>query len=109
MVTSRHTPPAIELSPDELNGFCLRWKVKELSLFGSVLREDFGPASDVDVLISFAEDAPWSLWDMTAMQDELSSLFGRHVDLVEREGLRNPFRRRRILDTRRILYVAGQG
>jgi predicted nucleotidyltransferase len=93
----------------ELSAFCRRWRVRELSLFGSVLREDFHPMSDVDVLVSFDDDAPWSLWDLTTMQDELSSLLGREVDLVEREGLRNPFRRDRILKTRKIVYAVGKG
>lgn len=93
----------------DLATFCGRWQVRELALFGSVLRDDFTPASDVDVLVSFDDDAPWSLWDLTTMQDELSSLLGRQVDLVEREGLRNPFRRDRILKTRRVVYAAGQG
>lgn len=93
----------------DLSAFCRRWKVRELAYFGSVLRDDFGPRSDVDVLVSFDDEAPWSLWDLTTMQDELTSLFGRHVDLVEREGLRNPFRRDRILKTRRVVYAAGEG
>jgi uncharacterized protein len=97
------------LQERDLAAFCRRWKVRELSLFGSVLRDDFGPASDVDVLVSFDDDAPWSLWDLTTMRDELSSLLGRPVDLVEREGLRNPFRRDRILKTRKVVYAAGQG
>lgn len=99
----------IHLPQPALNEFCVRWRVLELALFGSVLRDDFRPDSDIDVLISFDEDAPWSLWDLTTMQDELASLFGRPIDLVEKEGLRNPFRRDRILSTRRIVYVAGQG
>ncbi|MFN0050658.1 MAG: nucleotidyltransferase family protein [Planctomycetales bacterium] len=94
---------------NDLTNFCQRWRVRELALFGSVLRDDFGPASDVDVLISFDDNAPWSLWDLTSMQDELSSLTGRQVDLVEKEGLRNPFRRDRILNTRQVVYAAGQG
>lgn len=97
------------LSERDLATFCGRWQVRELALFGSVLRDDFTPVSDVDVLVSFDDDAPWSLWDLTTMQDELSSLLGRQVDLVEREGLRNPFRRDRILKTRRVVYAAGQG
>jgi hypothetical protein len=89
----------------EVASFCHRWKIHELSLFGSVLRDDFGPASDIDVLVTFDDDAQWSLWDVTTMQDELSALTGRKVDLVERDGLRNPFRRDRILETRRVVYV----
>jgi len=80
-----------------------------LSLFGSVLRDDFGPESDVDVLVSFADDAPWSLWDLTAMRDELGTLVGRPVDLVEKEGLRNPFRRHTILETRKVIYDGREG
>ncbi len=69
----------------EIGSFCRRWKIHELSFFGSVLRDDFGPASDIDVLVSFDDDAQWSLWDFTTMQDELGALFGRKVDLVERQ------------------------
>lgn len=78
-----------------------------MSLFGSVLRDDYGPGSDVDLLVSFEEDAPWSLWDLIALKDALSELFGRPVDLVEREALKNPFRRKRILETKQTIYVAG--
>lgn len=78
----------------------------ELSLFGSVLRDDFGPDSDIDVLVSFAPDAQWSLLDLVEMQEGLEKIFGREVDLVEREGLRNPFRRRAILNQRKVIYEA---
>ena len=80
-----------------------------MSLFGSVLRNDFTPESDVDVLVSFDPDATWSLWDLTEMRDELVALVGRPVDLVEREGLRNPFRRDKIMQTRKVIYVAREG
>ena len=98
--------PDFLVSESQLAGFCSNWKVRELALFGSVLRDDYGLASDVDVLVSFDENAPWSLWDLTTMQDELSALIGRTVDLVEREGLRNPYRRERILSTRKVIYVS---
>ena len=101
--------PHIEVPKGRLESLCRKWRVSELSLFGSVLREDFGTESDVDVLVSFEEDAPWSLWDLIAMQDELSELFARPVDLVEREGLRNPFRRQRILESRKLIYGGGEG
>jgi predicted nucleotidyltransferase len=97
-------PSNLEIPTDQVEAFCRKWRIRELALFGSVLRDDFGPDSDIDVLVSFDDDAPWSLWDLTTMQDELSSLLGRPVDLVEREGLRNPFRRQRILETRRVIY-----
>jgi uncharacterized protein len=99
----------LAISPESLNAFCHKWRVRELSLFGSVLRDDFRPESDVDVLVSFDQDAPWSLWDFITMRDELSALMGRSVDLVEREGLRNPFRRHTILGTRKVIYDGREG
>lgn len=71
-----------------------------LSLFGSVPREDFGPDSDVDVLVSFQPESTCDLLDMVDMRDESVALFGRKVGLVEEEGRRNPFRRSSILSTR---------
>jgi predicted nucleotidyltransferase len=90
----------------ELVDVCHRWQVRELSVFGSVLRDDFSAGSDIDVLVSFDPAAPWSLWDLTTMQDQFRTLCGRPVDRVEYEGLRNPFRRERILNSRTVLYAA---
>ena len=96
----------IDVPMDRIEAFCRKWKIRELSLFGSVLRDDFRPDSDVDVLVSFDPEAPWDLFHLVEMRDELIALFGRDVDLVEKEGLRNPFRRRTILDTREVIYAA---
>jgi uncharacterized protein len=96
----------IDISTDRIGEFCRRWKIRELSLFGSVLREDFRPDSDVDVLVSFQPDDPWDLFDLGQMRDELMDMFGREVDVIEEEGLRNPFRRRTIMDTRQVIYHA---
>ena len=96
----------IELPTRELERFGRRWRVAELALFGSVLRADFGPDSDVDVLIEFRPDAGWSLFDWVDMIDELKAIFGRRVDLVSKRGLRNPFRRHGILSTREVVYAA---
>jgi len=96
----------LQISHDEIADFCRRWNITELSLFGSVLRKDFGPDSDVDVLVSFADDAHWSLFDIAEMADKLKTIFGREVDLVEKKALRNPFRRHAILPNREIVYVA---
>ena len=96
--------PNIPISRNQVAEYCQRWKITEFALFGSVLRDDFRPDSDVDVLISFAADTHWSLFDLVEMQEELKKLFGREVDLVEREGLRNPFRRRSILDSMQVVY-----
>lgn len=94
------------ISESRIADFSRRWKIAELALFGSVLRDDFAEDSDVDVLVSFDPAATWSLWDLTAMQDELASIIGRKVDLVEKEGLRNPFRRQFILSGRKVIHVA---
>lgn len=89
-----------------LVNLCARWKVRELSLFGSALRSDFHAGSDVDILVSFSGDATWSLLDFVAMKEELEAIVGREVDLVEEEALRNPYRRRSILESKRVLYAA---
>ena len=82
---------AIHIPADTLAEFCRRWRVRELSLFGSAVRSDFQPDSDVDVLVRFDPEAPWSLWDLVTMRDELAAIFGRDVDLLEEDALRNPF------------------
>lgn len=94
---------------DEIAAFCQRWKVIELALFGSVLREDFGPDSDVDVLVSFAPDARWSLFDLVQMEDELEIMLDRDVDLVTRRAVEqseNYIRRKGILRDLQVVYAA---
>lgn len=97
---------SIDISEHRLTEFCQKWKVKELSLFGSVLRDDFSPDSDIDVLVTFLPDAPWSMWDLMDMREQLQLLFGRAVDLVEKDALRNPFRRHEILQNHKVVYAA---
>lgn len=75
-------------------------------MFGSALREDFGPESDVDLLVAFEPGAAVSLWDWGPMLEELREIFGRDVDLVEKAAIRNPIRRRHILAHTRLLYAA---
>lgn len=94
------------ISHDQIASFCRRWMVAELALFGSVLRDDFCPESDVDVLVDFVPEAAWSLFDISRMRLELSSLLGRDADLVQVGGLRNPFRRSAILSSREVIYAA---
>jgi predicted nucleotidyltransferase len=98
--------PQIDFDRNELAIFCRKWRICELALFGSVLRDDFRPDSDVDVVVAFEPDAPWNLWDRMDMQDELEQLFGRPVDLVSKRALKNPFRRHEILSTRQVIYAA---
>ena len=97
--------PQISLDREKIAEFCERWKITEFALFGSVLRDDFRPDSDVDVLVTFDLDAQWSLFDLVQMQEELKEMLGRNVDLVEKKGLRNPFRRHNILKTRQVVYA----
>jgi predicted nucleotidyltransferase len=96
----------IDIPEDKIVEFCRRRKVTELALFGSVLRDDFGPDSDIDVLVTFAPDCGWSLFDLAQIQEELKGIFQREVDLVEKEGLRNPFRRHEILKHIKVVYAA---
>ena len=89
----------------KIEEFCRRWKIAELALFGSALREDFRPDSGVDILVSFGKDADWDLFDWVNMIEELKGIFGREVDLVEKTSLRNPFRRHFILNTQKVIYA----
>jgi len=96
----------IQLSKKHVKEFCQKWRIREMALFGSVLREDFDADSDVDVVVSFEDNSPWSLWDLVDMRLELQGILGRPVDIVEKEALRNPFRRSEILRTRRVIYAS---
>ena len=101
--------PMISLPRERIAEFCRRWKIRELALFGSVLREDFGPDSDIDVLVTFASDADWSLLDHVQRQDELGTILGRKVDLLSRRAVErseNWIRRRAILESAEIVYAA---
>ena len=97
---------AIDVPRDRIAAFCRKWKVTEFALFGSVLRDDFGPDSDIDVLVELGPDHGLGLFDWIDMIDELTTLFGRRVDLVSKRGLRNPFRRHEILTTREVIHAA---
>ena len=95
------------ISTDEIAEFCRRWKIRELALFGSALRDDFGPDSDVDILVEFAPDADWSLLDHIQMQQELRALIKRDVDLISKRALersRNWLFRREVLETARAFF-----
>ncbi len=90
---------------ERIAAFCRKWKIQELSLFGSVLRDDFRPQSDVDVLVVYEEGAERDLWDHLHAEEELTEILGREVDLVEKPAVRNPFRRRHILSNREVIYA----
>ncbi|MDQ7030441.1 MAG: nucleotidyltransferase family protein [Ardenticatenia bacterium] len=99
--------PFEAIPPEEMEAFCRRWKIRELALFGSVLREDFGPDSDVDILVEFEADADWSLLEHIRMQQELERLLGRKVDLISKRALkrsRNWLFRREVLNTAKAVF-----
>ncbi len=95
--SSRLAKGEIQVHSQELDAFCKRWQVSELALFGSVLRDDFGPDSDVDVLVRFLPEAQHGLFEMVTMEEELSQLLGRKVDLVSR---------RAVLESAEVIYAA---
>lgn len=98
--------PKIELDRDAVAAFCRRWHIRELSLFGSAVRGDFGPDSDLDFLVSFEPGVSLRLKDLVDMKEELRECFGHPVDLVEKEALSNPWRRRSILASCEVIYAA---
>ena len=75
--------PNLDIEPDQLKAFCSKWQIVELSVFGSVLREDFNDASDIDFLVTFAPDARTTLFDLVRMNDEMAAVVGRPVDIVD--------------------------
>lgn len=98
-----------DLPIDRLAEFCRRWDIVRLEVFGSALRDDFGPESDLDFLFTFAPESRHGLLDLMAAEEELEKMLGRPVDLVSRPGIersRNWIRRREILDSARLLYAA---
>jgi len=98
---------AINLSSETLEAFCQKWQIVEFSVFGSVLRDDFRPDSDLDVLVRFMPDAPWTLLDLVKMQHELEDIVRRDVDLIEKRAIEisnNWIRRNEILSTAQVIY-----
>ena len=94
------------VEPEQIAEFCRKWQIKELSLFGSALTDEFREDSDVDLLVVFEDPVEWTLWDFIDMNDELAAMFGRSVDLLTKRSLKNPFRRHSILTSRRVVYAA---
>ena len=102
-------PLQIDLPREQIAEFCQRWGITEFAFFGSVLRDDFGPESDIDVLVQLMPDSGLTLLDIVRMEDELRELFGREVDLADREAVeqsRNHIRRNAILAAAETVYAA---
>lgn len=98
----------ISIPNEKIVKFCRKWKIREFALFGSVLREDFRPESDVDVLVSFSPDADWSLLDHIEIQQELETILNHKVDVVSRRAIErsdNWIRRKAILESAVPYYV----
>ncbi len=93
-------------SPDRLEALCRRWKIRELSLFGSQARNEARPDSDIDLLVDYDSMADWSLLDTARLRAELAELFARPVDLVRERNITNPYRLASIRRDRRPLYAA---
>lgn len=95
------------LSIDVIQTFCQKWQIAEFAVFGSVLRDDFRPDSDLDVLVSFFPQAPWTLLDLVTMQHELQQIVNRDVDFIEKRAVEksdNWIRRNEILNTAQVVY-----
>jgi len=98
--------PKINIPQDKIEAFCRKWKVKEFVLLGSVLREDFRPDSDIDILVAFQPDGGITFDNRVDMQDELAEIFGRVIDLVQKDAIRNPFWRHEIFATKEVVYAS---
>lgn len=96
----------IDISEQMLVDICRRFGVVELAVFGSLLRDDFGPDSDIDVLITLTPDKKTDLFDLADLQSALQDCFGRPVDVIEKAALTNPYRRQAILSSAEIIYAA---
>jgi predicted nucleotidyltransferase len=99
----------INLPLTDIQNICERWHIKELALFGSALRSDFHPESDIDLLVTFAPDAKRGLTETLQIQDEFQALLGRKVDLIVKHAIErsdNWLRKKNILESAQTIYVA---
>jgi len=97
------------IEAEKIADFCRRWKISRLAVFGSMVREELRPDSDIDLLVTFRNDADWTMFDHFTMEEELSRLLGREVDLISMRAVEenpNPITRREILDSARQIYAA---
>jgi predicted nucleotidyltransferase len=100
------TEPKINIPIEQVREFCRKYGVAEFALFGSVLRDDFGPESDIDVMLTFAPGHGFTFENTPEIQAELEAIFGRRVDVIEKGRIRNPFRRHSILSSYRVIHAA---
>jgi predicted nucleotidyltransferase len=101
---------AIDLPTEKIADFCQRWQVMEFALFGSVLRDDFRPDSDIDIMVQFHPEAHPTFSSLDQMEAELKTMFHRDIDLITRQGIetsRNYLRRHEILSSAQVIYATG--
>ena len=96
----------IFLEYNDIIKICKKYFISELSIFGSSIRDDFTDKSDIDILVSFALNSKITLFDIIELENEFKTIFGREVDVVEKESLKNPIRKNKILENREIIYAA---
>ncbi len=97
----------LTLARESLTKLCQHWQIVELSLFGSILTEDFNADSDIDVLVKFSEEARITFFDLDVIEQQLSQLFHRPVDVVTKQAIEqshNPIRRKNILGNSKLIY-----
>jgi predicted nucleotidyltransferase len=107
MIHSSELYQRLKIKPDRLRDICQQWKITELALFGSVLRDDFNARSDIDILVSFDKSITITFFDLDILEEQLSRLFNRPVDLVTRRAVEqshNWIRKQNILDNSRVIY-----
>jgi len=100
---------SINLPEETLKEICLKHKVKELSIFGSALRDDFNTNSDIDLLVTFDDSTQYSLFDIVRIKEEFEKFLERPVDLVNRKAIemsKNIYRKKAILESARVIYAA---
>jgi len=98
----------IEIPKAQIVDFCQRWKITEFALFGSVLRDDFRPDSDIDVLATFEPDFHSTLLKLMEMEEELEAIFDGQVDFVSKRAIEqslNYLRRKAILNSAQVIYT----
>jgi predicted nucleotidyltransferase len=100
---------SLPITDSQISDFCRRYEIVELALFGSVVREDFGPESDIDFLATYAPDKRWQPWGDLPEQAEMEALLGRRVDWITKkmiESSANPIFRRAVLSEAEVIYAA---
>ena len=98
--------PPLPVTAEQIAAFCRKHHIRWLAVFGSVLRDDFGPDSDVDVMLKFRRGRGFTFENTPDIQEDLERMFGRSVDVIEKGRIRNPFRRHSIMNSYRVVYAA---